>query len=71
MWSADGKHILFCRIANDNSRTLWLMRADGTDAVQLAGPLYLDPGPLAADDSWFGYYGCIEWRNTFDWMRGR
>lgn len=71
MWSADGKHILFCRIANDNSKSLWLMGADGTDAVQLAGPLYLDPGTLGADNSWFGYYGYIEWRNTFDWIRGR
>jgi hypothetical protein len=74
MWSADGKHILFCRMAtdnsNDNRKTLWLMRADGTDAVQVAGPVYIDPGALGVDDSWFGYYGYIDWRCAFDWFRG-
>jgi hypothetical protein len=60
MWSADGQHILFCRMAHDNSKTLWLMGADGTGAVQLAGPL------LGVEDSWFGYYGYISWRDAFD-----
>jgi len=60
VWSADGRHILFCRMAEDNSKTLWLMRADGTEAVQLAGPLQ------GMDDSWFGFYGYIKWRDTFD-----
>ncbi len=60
VWSADARHILFCRMAEDNSKTLWLMRADGTDAVQLAGPLQ------GMDDSWFGYYGYISWRDVFD-----
>ena len=60
VWSADGQHILFCRMAHDNTKTLWLMRADGTDAVQLAGPL------AGVDDSWFGYYGYISWRDAFD-----
>jgi Tol biopolymer transport system component len=66
VWSADGQRILFCRMADDNSKTLWLMRADGTDAVQLAGPLYIDPGPQGVDNSWFGYYGYISWRDAFD-----
>ena len=69
MWSADGKHILFCRIANDNSETLWLMGADGTDAVQVAR-LCIDPGSPGVEDSWWGYYGYIDWRAAFDWFRG-
>jgi Tol biopolymer transport system component len=60
VWSDDGQHILFCRMAPDNTKTLWLMRADGTGAVQLAGPL------AGVDDSWFGYYGYISWRDAFD-----
>ena len=60
VWTADGRHILFCRMADDNSKTLWLMGADGTDAAQLAGPL------LGVEDSWFGYYGYISWRDAFD-----
>jgi len=56
--------------SNDNRKTLWLMRADGTDAVQVAGPVYIDPGALGVDDSWFGYYGYIDWRCAFDWFRG-
>jgi Tol biopolymer transport system component len=66
LWSADGQHILFCRMAHDNSKTLWLIGAEGTDAVQLAGPLYIDPGLLGVEDSWFGYYGYISWRDAFD-----
>jgi len=70
MWSADGSRLLFCRIAEDDSKTLWLMKADGSEAARVAGPLYLDPGPLGVDDSWFGYYGYIEWHDMFDWFRG-
>jgi len=36
------------------------MSADGTDAVQLAGPLQ------GVDNSWFGYYGYISSRDAFD-----
>jgi dipeptidyl aminopeptidase/acylaminoacyl peptidase len=68
-WSADGKHILFCRIADGNHKSLWLMRADGTGVVQVAGSLYIDPGSLGVDDSWFGYYGYTAWSDTFDWFR--
>lgn len=69
MWSSDGEYILFCRMAADNSKSLWLMRGDGSGAVQVAGPLYIAPGLLGVDDSWFGYYGYIEWSSMFDWFR--
>jgi Tol biopolymer transport system component len=69
MWSADGKHILFCRIDRGNDKTLWLMAADGGNAVQVAA-LYTDPGLLGADGAWFGYYGYIDWRSMVDWFRG-
>jgi Tol biopolymer transport system component len=62
MWSANGAHILFCRMAADNTKSVWLMRADGSDAQQIAGP-------LGADDSWFGYYGWVDWRSRFDWSQ--
>jgi hypothetical protein len=65
-WSLDGRHILFCRIDNAGAQTVWLMRADGTDAVQVAGPLDCDPS-LA----WFGYYGTINWRSRIDWHQAR
>jgi Tol biopolymer transport system component len=70
-WSASGNHLLFCRMAADNSKTLWLIGADGSDAAQVAGPLYLDAGPAGEDSSWFGYYGYVEWRAMFDWFRGQ
>jgi Tol biopolymer transport system component len=69
MWSADGKHILFCRIDRANNKTLWLMAADGGNAAQVA-ELYTDPGLLGVDGAWFGYYGYIDWRNMVDWFRG-
>jgi hypothetical protein len=61
-WSGDGRHILFCRMAADNAKYLWLMRGDGSDARKIAGP-------LGGDDSWFGYYGYIDWHSMFDWSR--
>jgi Tol biopolymer transport system component len=60
MWSAEGTHILFGRMASDSSKYLWLMAADGSDAHQVAGP-------LGGEDTWFGYYGYIDWRGMFDW----
>ena len=70
MWSADGRHILFCRMTGDDTKELWMMAADGVGVARVAGPLYIDPGPLGSDDSWFGYYGYISWGDTFDWFRG-
>jgi Tol biopolymer transport system component len=69
MWSADGKHILFCRIDRRNNKTLWLMDAGGANPVQVA-ELYIDPGVGAVDGTWFGYYGYIDWRKMVDWYRG-
>lgn len=63
MWSADATHILFSRMDRNEAGTLWLMRADGGNPVQVAGR-------LALEDGWFGYYGYTEWRRTFDWFTG-
>jgi hypothetical protein len=62
MWSADGGHILFFRMAGDNARSLWLMRADGSEARPVAGS-------LEGEGSWFGYYGWVDWHGMFDWLR--
>jgi Tol biopolymer transport system component len=70
LWSANGKYVLFCRIDRDDHKTLWLVGAGGSDLVQVVGPLYIDPGPLGVDASWFGYYGHIDWHRMFDWFRG-
>jgi len=67
MWSADGTHILFCRIDRDNNKTLWLMDAESSRPLQVAGPLYANPGLLRPDETWFGYYGYIDWRTMVDW----
>ena len=61
MWSADGRHILFARIDRGNNRTLWLMDAESPAPIRVAGPLY------TADETWFGYYGYIDWRAKMDW----
>ena len=70
LWSATGKYVLFCRMDRDDHKTLWLMGAGGSDLAQVAGPLYINPGPLGVDGSWFGYYGHIDWHRMFDWFRG-
>lgn len=43
LWSRDGKYILFVRTDTQESTTLWLMRADGTEAQEVAGPLEWAP----------------------------
>jgi dipeptidyl aminopeptidase/acylaminoacyl peptidase len=43
VWSRDGKYILFVRTDEQESDTLWLMRADGSDAREVAGPLITTP----------------------------
>jgi hypothetical protein len=62
MWSRDGTHILFCRMDRSDVRTLWLMGRDGENPIQVSGP-------FSVDKDWFGYYGYIDWRQTFDWFR--
>jgi dipeptidyl aminopeptidase/acylaminoacyl peptidase len=67
LWSADGQHILFCRMDTAGGASLWLMGATGDHPVPVSGPLALK-GP-AFPDTWFGFYGYIDWRTTFDWHR--
>jgi Tol biopolymer transport system component len=43
VWSRDGRYILFVRTDERESDTLWLMRADGSDAREVAGPLITTP----------------------------
>jgi hypothetical protein len=67
-WSADGSHLLFCRIDEESNQTVWLMQSDGTDLRQVAGPL----DPDDADDpglAWFGYYGTIDWPARLHFVR--
>lgn len=61
-WSRDGRYILFGRTAATQSdmpaeRTIWLMRDDGSEARQVAGPL----------TGGHAYYGYTDWRSLFDW----
>jgi Tol biopolymer transport system component len=67
MWSADGSHILFARMDYEGHSSLWLMGANGAGAVEVCR-LQI-PGPSGEQDSWFGYYGYIDWHASFDWRR--
>ena len=62
MWSADGGHILFGRMDYEGNRSLWLMEANGANPAQMCNL-------PAGEESWFGYYGYIDWRSCFDWRR--
>jgi len=71
VWSRNGSHILFCRVDAKQAWTIWLMRSDGSEARQIAGPLR--PPPDLTDAEKFGYkvyYGHTDWRSLFDWWRG-
>jgi Tol biopolymer transport system component len=55
VWSRDGSHILFGRWDEKEMRTLWLMRADGSDPREVAGTFAVRSN--VADD----------WPDLFDW----
>lgn len=67
VWSADGSHMLFGRIDYNGSASLWMMRRDGSHATHLCAVQIYDD--LGMRDTWFGYYGYIDWRSAFDWRR--
>jgi Tol biopolymer transport system component len=68
LWSADGSHILFGRMDSNAHTSLWLTEASGARLAQIC-PLKIYH-PLEGDkDSWFGYYGYLDWRSAFDWRR--
>lgn len=67
MWSADGSHILFGRMDYEGHKSLWLMEPSGANAVQVCRLQV--PDDFGDQDSWFGYYGYIDWRRGFDWRR--
>lgn len=63
LWSADGATILFARLDEDDTASLWVMPAEGGEPQQVVEELTPSPG-------WFGYYGHIEWDLLFNWWRG-
>lgn len=67
LWSADGNHILFARMDYKGQKSLWLMDADGSHPTQICSLKINTDSPEG--DSWFGYYGYIDWRSAFDWRR--
>jgi dipeptidyl aminopeptidase/acylaminoacyl peptidase len=69
MWSADGNHILFGRMDSNSQTSLWLMGADGSGAAQVCHVKLRSDFPRQ-QDSWFGYYGYLDWRSAFDWRHG-
>ena len=57
LWSKDGQHILFMRMDRQNMISVWSVGVyDGT-LLKLVDQIM---GPTAKD-SWFGYYGHLQW----------
>ena len=71
VWSRDGSHILFCRKDGEDAKTIWIMRSDGGEQRQIAGPL-LPPTDLTSLEKLgpHGFYGYTNWGKLFDWWRG-
>lgn len=67
MWAADGSHLLFGRMNTAGRPSLWLMARDGSGARHVCD-LEIT-GPSGKADTWFGFYGYIDWRSACDWRR--
>ena len=66
LWSADGTHILFCRMDRAGKGMLWLMSATGEYPNPVSAELTLKTGIMGTA----GFYGYLDWRRSFDWFRG-
>jgi Tol biopolymer transport system component len=70
VWSSDGSHILFARTDAAGTKSLWLMRNDGSDLREVASPLTFEPLPkFGFGGSASGFYGYTPWLRFFDWSR--
>ena len=71
-WSADGRMLLFSRVANGERPQLWLMHADGANPRLVADNLdvqALTGLAAAADPAWLGFYGYLHWNRAYDWWQ--
>jgi heat shock protein HslJ/dipeptidyl aminopeptidase/acylaminoacyl peptidase len=67
LWSADGSHLLFVRMDQQEGVSLWLLPVDGgAPQQQVAGGLgpWPDPSP-----GWSGFYGHLDWDTLFGWWQ--
>jgi Tol biopolymer transport system component len=65
LWSANGSHVLFARMDEQDRASLWIVAAEGGIPRQVVDNLTLDEVT-----GWFGYYGHIDWDDLFDWWQG-
>jgi hypothetical protein len=69
LWSTDGTHLLFARLAQHGRMSLWLMHADGSALSPVVEDLSLGPfSPYGAPR--FVDSGLIAWDQYFDWWPG-
>jgi len=63
-WTADGQWIIFVRLDEQDRVSLWRVRPDGRDLMQIADQL----GTGASSDvpHWFGFYGAVDWAQLVD-----
>jgi hypothetical protein len=58
--------MLFGRMDYSAHASLRLMESDGSNLVQVSA-LKIHDHLGRDEDSWFGYYGYIDWRSAFNW----
>jgi len=57
LWSKDGQHILFMRMDTQNMISVWSVSVYDRTLMKLVDHIMGPPGA----DSWFGYYGHVNW----------
>jgi dipeptidyl aminopeptidase/acylaminoacyl peptidase len=66
LWSADGSHILFARVDQEERVSLWLVPVQGGEAQKVVEAL----SPPPPGTGWSGTYGYVAWDQYYDWWRG-
>jgi TolB protein len=69
-WWDDASTVLWLRLSPEGLPQLWLARLDGAEPPHLvAAGLGLGAAAPAADPSWFGFYGYVDWGALYDWWQ--
>jgi hypothetical protein len=71
-WSSDGKYIVFYRLDDHGTISVWQVQLDDGTLEKLADNIRqaVVYAPGATASTWWGYYGYIAWESFLAWLPG-